>query len=416
MVDDPWMDYLLMDKHDYFDSIDCVIFATPPLRDIDEVVLGAIGGLREDLQFYLSEPRRWTGSLRRSAFARAARGSLSIEGYHTSVESAAAIIDGEEPAGVSDETRQAIAGYREATRCVGQMAPGAPDINVSLLLSLHFMMMQYDFSKHPGRWRPGAVWVRTNRGDTVYEAPDRELVEPLVDETLAQTSADGAPAPVAAAMAHLNLTLVHPFSDGNGRMARCLQTLVLAAAGEGAPEFVSIEEYLGANTAAYYAVLTEVAQGAWSPHNSALPWIEFCLTAHYRQALTVLRRITELEALWDACEQVARHHRLAPRTVGALVDASRGWRLRRSLYVSIIKATAGDDISDAVATSDLAALVSAGLLRPVGEKRGRYYDPTAALRDLWQGIHDRRRPPDADDPYKLAHAGALAEPRLPGLG
>ena len=66
----------------------------------------------------------------------------------------------------------------------------------------------------------------------------------------------------------------------------------------------------------------------------------------------MLRRIRELEALWDACEQITRQHRLAFRTVGALVDAARGWRLRRSLYVSITKATAGEDISDAVATSD----------------------------------------------------------------
>ena len=401
---------------DYFDNIGCVIYATPPLRDLDESVLDAIGALREDLHFFLSEPRRWTGSLRRAEFARAARGSLSIEGYHTSVESAAAIIDGEEPTDVRTETRLAIAGYREAMTCVLQIAPTAPDINASLLLSLHFMMMQYDFSKHPGRWRPGAVWVSSSDGDVVYEAPDRELVESLVDEALAQITDSEAPTSVTAAMAHLNLTLIHPFSDGNGRMARCLQTLVLAAAGEGTPEFVSIEEYLGANTPAYYAVLGEVAQGAWSPQNSALPWIRFCLTAHYRQALTVLRRIRELEALWDACEQIARRHKLSPRAVGAIVDAARGWHLRRSLYVTITKATAGEDISDAVATSDLAAMVRAGLLNPVGEKRGRYYAPTEELTNPWQRIRSRRPPADADDPYEIARAGPPAEPRLPGLG
>ena len=393
-----------------------MIYATPPLRDIDESVLDMIGALREDLRFFLREPRRWTGSLRRTAFARAARGSLSIEGYHTSVESAAAIIDGEEPGDVRAETRRAIAGYREAMTCILQIAPGAPEINSSLLLSLHFMMMQYDFAKHPGRWRPGAVWVRNSSGDVVYEAPDREFVESLVTETLAQITASEAPSPVAAAMAHLNLTLIHPFSDGNGRMARCLQTLVFAAAGEGAPEFVSIEEYLGANTAAYYAVLTEVARGTWSPQNSAMPWIEFCLTAHYRQALTVLRRIREIEALWDACEQIARRHRLAPRTVGAVVDAARGWHLRRSLYVSITKATAGEEISDSVATSDLAAMVRAGLLHPVGEKRGRFYQPSAELTALRQGIRRQRPPADADDPYQIARPGSPAEPRLPGLG
>ena len=147
-----------------------------------------------------------------------------------------------------------------------------------------------------------------------------------------------------------------------------------------------------------------------------MPWTEFCLTAHYRQALTVLRRIREIEALWDACEQVARRHRLAPRTVGAVVDAARGWRLRRSLYVSITKATAGEEISDAVATSDLAAMVRAGLLRPVGEKRGRFYQPTEDLTALWQSIRRQRPPADADDPYEIARRGSPAAPRLPGLG
>ncbi len=39
---------------------------------------------------------------------------------------------------------------------------------------------------------------------------------------------DGHHVMVRAAMGHLNLVMVHPFSDGNGRMARCLQTLILA--------------------------------------------------------------------------------------------------------------------------------------------------------------------------------------------
>jgi len=62
-------------------------------------------------------------------------------------------------------------------------------------------------------------------------------------------------------MAHLNLTMIHPFSDGNGRMARCLQSLVLARGGKLSPEFLSIEEYLGRNTPSYYQVLSAVAQG-----------------------------------------------------------------------------------------------------------------------------------------------------------
>jgi hypothetical protein len=166
-----------------------------------------------------------------------------------------------------------------------QLSPQPPLLDVSLIKSLHFMMLKYDLTKHPGQWRPGSVWIEDDDGSVVYEAPEREVVDDLVTEALDQVNTGHEPAIVRAAMAHLNLTLIHPFSDGNGRMARCLQTHVLASDGHViSPEFSSIEEYLGRNTAAYYDVLTEVAQGRWSPSRDARPWLRFCLTAHYRQA------------------------------------------------------------------------------------------------------------------------------------
>jgi Fic family protein len=72
-------------------------------------------------------------------------------------------------------------------------------------------------------------------------------------------------------------------------MARALQTLVLTRERIAAPVFSSIEEYLGRNTQAYYDILAEVGAGSWNPHRNARPWIRFCLTAHYRQAMTHLQ-------------------------------------------------------------------------------------------------------------------------------
>jgi Fic family protein len=189
-----------------------------------------------------------------------------------------------------------------------------PPLDESLVKSLHFMMLKYDLTKHPGQWRPGAVWVEDQDGEIVYDAPPRDELDGLVAEALASMNAVGDDPIIRAAMAHLNLALVHPFSDGNGRMARCIQSYVLAGEGLLSSEFLSIEEYLGRNTNTYYDVLTEVAQGAWSPGRDARPWLRFCLTAHYRQAQTLLRRIEETEALWDRCDQLARHHRLPDRS------------------------------------------------------------------------------------------------------
>ena len=273
----------------------------------------------------------------------------------------------ENPRTLDDETRMAISGYRDAMTYVIQQAREAPVIDASMLRAMNFMITRHDLSSNPGLWRPGPVWVNDPDGRAVYEAPERSLVEPLVAELLHQIAGGGDHVIVVAAMAHLNLVLVHPFSDGNGRVARCLQSLVLGCEGLLSPEFLSIEEYLGRNTSAYYAALREVSRGRWSPGRSAHPWIEFCITAHYRQAMTLRRRIRELEALWDRCEQLATRHRLPGRTVAALVDAAQGWRLRRSLYLTITEASIGEKVSPAVATRDLTAMARAGLLHPRGE-------------------------------------------------
>jgi len=102
-------------------------------------------------------------------------------------------------------------------------------------------------------------------------------------------SPDGTPAIVRAAMGHLNLAMIHPFSDGNGRMARCLQTLVLAREGLLDPAFCSIEEYLGRNTHEYYSVLADVGGANGSRPTTQCPGFDFCLAAHFNQATTLLK-------------------------------------------------------------------------------------------------------------------------------
>lgn len=382
-----------------------MIYVPPTLEDVDLAVLEAIEQLRRDLRYYLVQPRRWLGSLRRVTFARAVQGSNSIEGYDASVEDVAAVIEGEEPLETGSETRAAIAGYRDAMTYVLGLADNPPPLDISLARSLHFMVMKHDLSKNPGRWRPGGIWIENGEGEVVYEAPDRDLVEGLMLEAMLQTSDETSPVMVRAAMAHLNVTLVHPFSDGNGRMARCLQTYVLASDGPVSPVFASIEEYLGHDTLGYYAILSETSGGTWSPERDTLPWIRYCLTAHYRQVVTLQRRIRETELLWDRCEQLASGKRLPPRTVVALCDAARGWRLRRSLYRKLVLSSTGEELSEPMATRDLRLLTERGLLQPVGERRRRIYEPTPELRAVWNDIRDLRLPFVQIDPYEAVRNG-----------
>ena len=382
-----------------------MIYQVPDLTQADQQVLENISELRETLRFRLHYPRRWYGALRRAVFARAVQGSNSIEGYHAGVEDVAAVIEEEEPLDTREETRRAIAGYRDAMAYVMQLAKSDHLINPSMLLGMHFMIMKYKLQKNPGQWRPGPVRVKDGNGEVVYAAPERDMVEELVDETLAYVNQSAHPVMVTAAMAHLNLVMIHPWSDGNGRMARCLQTLVLASEGILDPVFCSIEEYLGRNTPSYYQALSEVHDGEWSPEQNTRPWIEFCLTAHYRQARTLQRRIEQYEALWGRCEDLASRHRLPDRTVGALSDAARGRTLWRSLYVKVVQSSEGEEISAMTGTRDLLAMHRAGLLQAIGEKRGRRYRAGAELREAWLDIITQRPSLRVEDPYQALTGG-----------
>jgi Fic family protein len=203
-------------------------------------------------------------------------------------------------------------------------------------------------------------------------------------------------------MAHLNLVMIHPFSDGNGRMARCIQTLVLARDRLVAPVFSSIEEFLGRNTDAYYEVLENVGAGSWHPERDARPWIRFCLRAHYMQARTMLRRREEIETVWNSSLALAAKNGLPERCAAGLMDASYGLRIRRKSYRSSAEAVIGEEISDLTASRDLKAMVDRELLDAVGERRARYYLAGAEPMKLRAEIREKRPPTEADDPFKIA--------------
>lgn len=388
------------------------IFVTPEPHEADLMVIGEIEQLRRELSHYVVErPRRWVGHLRRMSFARAVRGSNWIEGYRASLDDVLDTIEGEEPLDTAEQTRLALTGYRDAMTYVLSFAEDGVEVNESLLKSLHFMMTKHELRVRPGHYRTGDVWVEDETGTRVYEAPSAELVDGLMG-ALVESLEEGDSAPVMfrAAMAHLNLTMIHPFRDGNGRMARALQTMVLSAEGIVSPVFSSVEEYLGRNTADYYAVLSEVGHGSWQPQNSARPWVRFMLRAHYRQAWTLQRRVHETEALYDGISQLVDRQRLPTRAVGVLADAARGRRIRRSIYIRLVEMTDGDSVSDLTASRDLKALVDAGVLDATGAGRGRTYHGSRELRELWRAVRSGRPAKSQDDPYVT-----VAQQRLPGI-
>ncbi len=362
-----------------------MLFQAPMLDERECEVIDSIEEVRRRLQYLLHEPRRWHGLLRRLVAAGNIRASTGIEGHHVSRDDAKAAVDQSDPFEATRTDWEAVSGYQEAMTFIIQLA-GDPHFsyNTSLVRSIHYLMMKHDPECEPGRYRRGDIFV----GE--YQGPDPEVVPVLADELMDHLNDETNPGEllIRAAMAHLNLIMIHPFKDGNGRMSRALQTLVLGREGALDPRFSSIEEYLGHNTPTYYQVLADVGGNNRNPVRDTRPWIRFVLTAHHYRAHLMAWRVEEADRVWDRISESRSRARLDERNMGSLYNAAMGFRLRRADHVDYA------DVSERVATSDLRRLVDLGFLEAVGERRGRYYIATDGLRSLAE-----RKPPRIPDPF-----------------
>ena len=365
-----------------------MIFQTPDPQEGDKRVLTAIRDKRAKLKpYHQKQPRKRAGSLRRSTFARAIQGSNTIEGYNASLDEVIAAVEEEPPLDERNETWFAINGYRAALTYIIQAVNDRHfELGRQFLKSLHFMMVGFDLNAYPGQWRPGIVYVVNKKtGNVEYTAPDEDFVDPLMEELVGFLRDQSHESTVVtAAMSHLNLTMIHPFKDGNGRMARALQTLILAREGILHPVFSSIEEWLGKNTEEYYKVLAEVGQGKWNPLNDALPWVRFCLKAHYQQASLLIRRNEEYENLYGEIMEIVQREGINDRTAMPLFDCAIGISITNSRYQK------DADVSTYVASRDLKMLAEIGLVEPHGERRGRYYTAGKELKQVRDSVRIKK--------------------------
>lgn len=380
-----------------------MLYTMPVLESEDLRVLRELDEMRSELRTHLRSKPHWEGQLRRSLFAAAIQGSNTIENITISSADARALVE-HAPMSVqaSEETQQAVIGYRDAMTYV----QGTPlmeffDYSETLLSTLHFMITKYQPAKWPGRYRTREIFVSSaDPLEPVYTGPAAELVPGLMNELIEWLRGGdlSAPAYARAAMAHLNVVGIHPWRDGNGRTARALHTLVLARTGELAPEFSSIEEWLGehTHTVQYYEALRSVQDGSFQPERDAHSWLRFVFAAHHRQAQRVKRRYEWTVRLWNDLAALTGKQGLPERVVSALYDAAVG-EVRRTTYQQ------DEGLSRDQAIRDIQALTRAGMLTPRGNAATRVYLLAGAAAEIAKAATAAVRGP-GHDPY--AHPAA----------
>ena len=364
------------------------IYATPPKSRTLESRLTELDQQRRYLAQNLGESAQpWTGALRRLAAAEATVGSTSIEGYGASIEDTVEILAGRPALKASDETQRIIAAYGQAMDRVTALADDPHfEWTAQTILELHFLVCFAQPDARPGRLRDSPIVVTRGAGREPYRPPASSSVPGLANQLGNWLrSGDVTRHPVVrAAMAHLNIVSIHPFRDGNGRVARVVQSLVLAREGVLRPELVSIEPYLSRHTREYYSVLEEVQGAAYDPTRDASAWVEFCIDAHVSEAAERRRWLEVAYARHDFCEELARAEGYPERFVSALDQALLG------LPVTNADHRRENAIASPTAVQDLQRLRRDGWLDQEGGGRSIRYVASKKLMDRWSSAASSR--------------------------
>ncbi|MBR4469124.1 MAG: Fic family protein [Bacteroidales bacterium] len=289
-------------------------------------------------------------TLRRANRIKTIHSSLAIEGNTLLESEVADIIDGKTvvaPIREIQEVKNAIRVYEEFDR----LDPFSMDD----LLKAHGLMMSA-LTDDAGHFRRGGVGVYSENG-LVHMAPPAERVYPLISDLFNWLKNADDHLLVRSCVFHYEFELIHPFIDGNGRMGRLWQSLILT---RWHPAFahLPVENMVYSNQQAYYdAIALSTKQG------ESGPFIEFMLG----EILNAVRshQGEPLAAPVNAPVNAPVKH---TKTQAAIIDILKG-----DAHATYDEMAATIGVNRTTIMRNIAALKGKGVLERVGEDKNGYW-------------------------------------------
>lgn len=284
--------------------------ATPPYT-VTPSILGLVADIAEAVgRISAYERMAHDLRLRRINRIRTIHGTLAIEGNALDPSQITALLDGKRilaPAKDVQEAHNAIACYEQLSR----WQPASERD----LLAAHAVLM-HGLVLSPGRYRTGGVGVMAGT-DVIHMGPPAKRVPALMAELLGWLERCPHHPLIVGAVFHYEFEFIHPFADGNGRMGRLWQTLILSRWN---PLFLHlpVESLVHAHQQAYYDALQ-----ASTDASDCAPFIDFMLSR--------IREALEITDTGDA-PQVAPQ--VTPQ-VGKLIAAMAGEMSREQLQAAL---------------------------------------------------------------------------------
>lgn len=256
---------------------------TPAILSLVAEIAGDVGRLA-----VLHAPGK-VPMLRRENRIRSIHASLAIENNTLSLDQVTAVLAGKRVLGPPSEIQE----VKNAFQAYESLSAWDPS-SVKDLLAAHRKMLE-GLVPDAGRFRSSAVGIAQGK-HIVHLAPPAHLVPSLVKNLLGWLKRTDVHPLVSSCVFHYELEFIHPFADGNGRIGRLWQTLILSRWNP-LFAFLPVETVIRDQQQQYYKVLATCDKAG-----NSTAFIEFLL----RVLLTALREVSENDQVSDqVTDQVA---------------------------------------------------------------------------------------------------------------
>ncbi len=199
-----------------------------------------------------------------------------------------------------------------------------------------------------------------------FEAPAAERLDHEMRRFLEWFNTDATTEPVLkAALAHLWFVTIHPFDDGNGRIARAIADMTLARSEKSPQRFYSMSAQIRQERSDYYGILERTQTGTLD----VTPWMEWflgCLTRAVEAAQHALSGVIDKARYWEKLRDLSLNERQR-LVINRLLDGFEG-NLTTSKWATLTKS------SNDTALRDIQQLVDRGILsrNPAGGRSTSY--------------------------------------------
>lgn len=238
--------------------------------------------------------------LRRQALIRMSHSSTHIEGNILNINEVGALYARQK---IDAPTRDIyeVQNYLKALQYIGKVIEDKLPITEKVILKIHKLVTDKTLpNNQSGHYRKGPVYVvRRKFGvveKTVYTAPDAKVVPELMKNLVSwihQSQGETINPVIVAGLVHQEIAAIHPFSDGNGRTARALATLLLYERGYDFRRLFALEDYYNEDRAKYYEAIN-IGKNYQERQTDLTHWLEYFVKGFKQEIDNVKTKITSL--------------------------------------------------------------------------------------------------------------------------